>query len=106
MPLPRQQHAGSLRLEEPGPKVLGSGAFQIARFKPAAHGHVAKLRFAEGYAVPCAGGRETGGGTAFHLKLEQSAGNEHAMHFANVAFNDQLLRNVLEDEERKGKVER
>src|ERR1017187_2303050 len=101
-----QLGAGGLRLEEPGPEVLGFGAFQIARFKPAAQGQGAQLGFAEGDAEPGARGRATGGGAASHLEFEQGARNEHAVNFANVAFNDQLLGNVLEDEERKGKVER
>ena len=50
--------------------------------------------------------RATGGGAAIHLEFEQGARNQHAVNFANVAFNDRLLGNVLEDEERKGKVER
>jgi hypothetical protein len=32
------QARGGLQLEEPGPEVLGFGAIQIARFKPAAQG--------------------------------------------------------------------
>src|SRR5215831_13447957 len=82
--------------KHPEPEVLGAGAVGVTQLEAGARGDLAHLHLREADAVPGVGGVAIGDVAAFYLKLEQRAGGEDAMHVADVALDNRLLRDVLE----------
>src|SRR5579885_226755 len=96
--------ARSSLFEKPEPEVLRSGAPAVPHLKMRALGHLPHFFFAKAHAVPCIAALFVHW-TALYLELEQSAGTQHAVYFADVILDDCLAWDVLKHDIGKREIE-